>query len=304
MKIFSLLASTLLVSVTTTFATIYKVSSLAQASKIFENHRNGQQRSVFLLDADNTLVHPAIYCPIAGDKRATHIGSDQWFRHLVNQTRTTVTQEVAAQKHTLHETEITHKAVARALVPYFAAHAKLSVNTCEHDTAELVRAMQQTHQRVMVITKRSQPMVEHTLRQFSEIGLGFHDANQPQEALALDMEYGRVVVSHNIIFCGNNHKGSVFTRLSDVFGDKFCEKPDIVGIADDRLDYVEEVQETLSARGIEVIGFHYTGMDQHVANFHSMSAEIKAQLAADYQQVLGEEEYPQTQHSQSSQESR
>lgn len=85
--------------------------------------------------------------------------------------------------------------------------------------------------------------------------------------------YKKPLFKEGVLFCNGHHKGPVLTAFLAAIG----WKPSKIVFLDDRLDFLESVENALKQEGIEFIGLHYTEaknlpciVNEQVAKFQIM----------------------------------
>lgn len=193
-------------------------------------------------DLDNTLIMPT-----------GNVGSDQWATHMIEQK--------------IQEGYSIHDAYNLVLPIYWHTQHYLMPTCVEEDTASIVKALQEQNFVVVGLTARSYCMSERTLQQLRENNLLFSCSLAPRE-LSFNLSYP-VVYKDGVMFIGSHDKGAIALHFLDAIN----FKPSAVIFVDDKLRYVEAVENAMKTRNITYYGFRYSFCDHLV---HAFNPEIAA----------------------------
>ncbi len=221
----------LVIFFSTSHATIHHIQSMQEVLQHLPN-----KRILIVFDIDNTLLMPP-----------THLGSDQWFSHLVQ-------EQIASGKNTL-------AAVAHVLPLYLHVQLNIDLVPTERSLSEIFQCILDKCAHVLFLTARSAPLATRTFQQLAKNNLHFPIMReQPCELNVAHPCFYR----NDILFCGNNDKGEVIDAFLDIHA---CDA-DVVVFIDDKEKYVGAVHEAVQKRGIECIGFRYGGCEHLVRSFN------------------------------------
>lgn len=207
-----------------------------------------------VFDLDNTLINPP-----------TDLGSDQWFNHLI-------AEQLALGLDA-------NAAVAEVLPLYFHIHHQIDIVPTEPDLVQTLQQICAKCNHVIGLTSRSLPIVERTLAQLARQQLNFPRQSPKQilpngHQLPLPQPH---IYREQILFCGQNDKGAALVAYLQAID----YRPAQIIFVDDRLKYVQAVEQALQNSGIKFTGLRYTGCDHKVRNFNpsATQTELAAFLA-------------------------
>jgi predicted phosphatase len=237
------------------FATATSFCRHAQKSVIIEHHYFHQvlnwvqpedlhNKTVIILDIDNTLAHPEAYL----------IGSEEWVAHMIC---------------TYGDTTITDpKARFACIAPlyYDVIHA-IHFQPVESITIEIIKELQNSGVIVVGLTARSFEICDRTIEQLNSMGIDLSHASLWHEQLWHDchLEYCH---KDGIIFCNGNDKGTVLTQLFE----RLNYKPTKIIAVDDKERHLQSIARALHPK-IEFVGIRYAHLDEKVRNFDSIAAD-------------------------------
>jgi hypothetical protein len=202
-----------------------------------------QANTLVIFDIDNTLV-----------RYATALGSDEWFSHLVDQQRSKGFGTEAATTMTLP-------------IAYYA-HFSLALVPTEPSNSLLIGHLIKNNIPFMGLTSRSLPLAERTYEQLHVIDMDF-DKSAVIQTKMLFFPQHRAIYMHNILFSGNNDKGTMLLELFDALN----YQPDRIIFIDDKLYNIESVEKAAQKRHISYVGIRYSRCDKHVLSFDPIKTD-------------------------------
>lgn len=227
----------------------------AQKSIIVEHHHfqhvldwvlpeDLHNKTVIVLDIDNTLAHPETYL----------IGSEEWVAHMIcSYGDTTITDP---------------KARFACIAPlYYDVIHGISFQPVESITVEIIKELQNSGVVVVGLTARSFEICDRTIEQLYNIGIDLSHASLWHEQLWHDchLEYCH---KNGIIFCDGNDKGKVLTHLFE----RLNYQPSKIIAVDDKERHLQSIARALDTQ-IEFIGIRYAHLDEKVRAFDKVTAD-------------------------------
>lgn len=122
----------------------------------------------------------------------------------------------------------------------------------------------------MGLTIRSFELSKRTIQQLKSCGIEFDTCLVDRSAQFLDKN-SFLFSLDGIVFTNGGSKGSAIGKWLD----HFCYDVGHVVVIDDKLQHLEAIEKELQKRGIQMTGFRYGYLDEHVANFCPQKARIQ-----------------------------
>lgn len=233
-----------LVILTCSYTSVYPVIEIHSIKEVLP-YVPKNKRTLVVLDIDNTLMRPA-----------THLGSDEWFSHLVQ-------EKVAQGMDTI-------SAIRNVLPLYFHIHFIIDLVPTEPHLHEEITRIACRCEHIVCLTSRSPNIVQRTVMQLAKNKLHFYMPEHQERVV-------NCLYLNGVIFCGNTDKGQVLCT----FLDDIAYVPEVIIFVDDKEKYIHAVEAAAQKRNISCIGLRYAGCDHHVKNFdsHATYKELQEFLA-------------------------
>lgn len=227
----------------------------AQKSVIIEHHYFQQvldwvqyedlhNKTVIVLDIDNTLAHPKAYL----------IGSEEWVSHIITR----------YGDDTI--TDPKKRFACIAPLYYDVIHA-IDFQPVESITIEIIKELQNAGVIVVGLTARSFEICDRTIEQLYTMGIDLSHASLWHEELWHDCHLS-YCHKNGIIFCDGNDKGKVLTQIFD----RLHYRPSKIIAIDDKERHLHAIARAIDP-DIEFIGIRYAHLDEKVKNFNSVVAD-------------------------------
>ncbi len=226
----------------TIFGTIYEIKKIEEV-KIPE-----QSNVLVIFDIDNTLIH-----------LKQELGSDQWFYHRWKQ---------------LEKTGLTtEEALCRVAFEFNGIQSLSQCQLVEQTTPNFFAKLRSEKIPFMGLTIRSFELSKRTIQQLKSCNLKFDQKVFDPSPQFLDKN--TFLFSYDgIVFTNGGSKGHAIGKWLD----HFLYQVDHVVVIDDKLQHLEAIEKELERRGIEMTGYRYGYLDDHVANFCPNRARVQFEL--------------------------
>jgi uncharacterized protein DUF2608 len=207
-------------------------------------HKN----TLVILDIDNTIA--TLGQPFQW------LGGDAWITYEINK----LMQEGLSYK----------EATARILPFYFELTHFVELIPVEPTTITIIKQLQEAGITVIACTIRSIDIMYRTIEQLKMIGIDLmHSAFGYEE---LSCHEPRFCYKNGIIFCHGGNKGITLANVLE----HFDHTPTKVIVIDDKEKYLHQIKNVLNPE-IEFIGIRYGYLDETVAQFDPIVAELEKQ---------------------------
>ena len=169
-------------------------------------------------------------------------------------------------------------ALVESLPIYYEIQEHITQYPVEQKTPAILSTLQKKGIVTLALTARSLPMVKRTHEQLQTAGFYFGHTKEFDQEFTIPAEQP-ALLSHGIIFCGNNNKGQILLKTLGMCG----YKPKTVIFVDDQLTYVLEVEKECLLTKIHFVGIRYSKLDPLIAQFDPARAEKQ------YKELLGKD---------------
>lgn len=190
-----------------------------------------QSETIVVLDLDNTVIQPKQL-----------IGSDQWFRHQI--------EDFRKKGHSIQ------KAVSLTLPIYHEVMNRSEVSVVDNRTPQLIRDLQTANIPVMALTSRGAQLKDATARQLNSVAVNFNQGRFKDQQMHFDAQ-PNALFNQGIIFADGKHKGE---KLSEYLNHSQWHPKRIVFV-DDQVKNVHQVREYLIPQAYDVVGIRYGYLD-------------------------------------------
>jgi hypothetical protein len=209
----------------------------------------GRDRVLVVFDIDNTLL-----------AMEQGLGSDQWYDW---------------QKRLSEEDPCGPATVADRFAAQGAMYFASAMRRTQPDAAEQVRSLQNAGLRVIALTSRGTDYRLQTFRELRRNGYDFRRSALPPAAGWPDdftpARGSRLARYEDGVFLtAGQHKGDM---LQDLLERTSTTRPAVVVMIDDKQKNLDAVIETMTAIGVAVRAWRYTGEDENVAAFDPLAAD-------------------------------
>jgi FMN phosphatase YigB (HAD superfamily) len=203
----------------------------------------GRDRVLVVFDIDNTLL-----------AMEQGLGSDQWYDW---------------QKRLSEEDPCGPATVADRFAVQGAMYFASAMRPTQPDAAEQVRSLQNAGLRVIALTSRGTDYRLQTFRELRRNGYDFRRSALPPAAGWPDdftpARGSRLARYEDGVFLtAGQHKGDMLQNLIELTN---TTPPSVVVMVDDKQKNLDAVIETMTANGVAVRAWRYTGEDENVATF-------------------------------------
>lgn len=196
-----------------------------------------------IFDIDNTLARPH-----------GHLGSDQWFRWLIDQ------YEKSGKSR--------HEAVELVMPRLLEIMNYIWMEPVESITPQVIKELQERGVTVIALTARSLDLTYRTISQLDHIGITFA-VKGPRHCPIIYGTGKPALYIDGILFSGNYKKGEVIAHWFD----QINYHPKKVIFVDDLLHNIESVKEALHRYHYSFIGIRYSHLDPFVKTFDPQELE-------------------------------
>lgn len=198
------------------------------------------------------------------------LGSDQWFAHFISEKLKNMSIDEAVQE---------------ALKVYVPVQQKTAIKVVEPEVIDLIHKAQQRDKVTFCLTSRGDYIEKATIEQLDQLGLNFNQGVFKDKRYCLFEETQRTL-SHGIIFAeGGRNKGKCLQKTLELLG---SYKPKRIVMIDDKLSYLENVQQVCAKLEIEFVGLRYGYLDEKIARLNVDI--VKMQLEKYNHPILSDEE--------------
>jgi Protein of unknown function (DUF2608) len=219
---------------------------------VYDTHHH--KEILVVLDIDNTIAHVK-----------DGFGGDEWFSAMLN-------------NHVAKGIDF-KTAVAEILPLYTKIQNTIWLDPVQQETVRLIRFLQDIGIAVMAITARSFPLLNRTIEQLQHLDIDLSRSALSRETIDFNL-YDVAQYRHGILFGGQNNKGELLIKFFETIN----YHPNKVIFIDDKLKYVEQVDESMQAVHIPYVGIRYSHLDEKVKNY--CLADHEDQLQRFYQENI------------------
>lgn len=219
-------------------------AEIIEIDKIEEILPYVDQDTLVVLDIDDTLM-----------VTAQMLGGDCWFRHFL--------KEQVSKGFSFEE------ALAKVLPDYMLFQHRTKVLPAENQTAAIVHQLQRKA-KVIGLTTRSTELVYRTVQQLKTLDIDLNKNPLINKELQVSTDFSLFYVE-GILCTQVRHKGDALKKLCD----HLAYLPKKVIFVNDKLKYVEQLEETFAPLGIPYIGFRYGGCDEQCMVYNPQVAKVQ-----------------------------
>ncbi len=232
---------------------------IIEANHFKEISSYGTPKTLVILDIDDTLLIPV-----------QTLGTDVWFCHRL---------EFYLKDHDYPE------ALDKALAEWEAVRHLTHVKIVEEGTPEIIGNLQANHTVVMGLTTQGVALATRTIKQLHSLSIDlFKTAPSHEDHYFLNHKQG-VLYRKGILFTSGSPKGEALLKLLDTLDDY----PERIVFINDKKSHLEDVERSLTLRGIPFTGLRYSYSDERVLKFCPDIAEIQWTYST-FGHILSDEE--------------
>lgn len=188
--------------------------------------------TLMIFDLDNTILEP---------DNPVHLGSDQWFRNLLEQ-----------GKHVLSDEK---EVLRQAIIIRNAVHQRLNFRAIEAGTVPLINSILQHYHPFIVMTSRGPSIRSITEIQLHHVGL-------------------ELIVNRNAIVYGNGKsKGILFNELGNIIPHNIKS----IVMVDDDINHLISVKNACHPN-FNFIGLRYGYLDKKIGDFKQLIPACSLEL--------------------------
>jgi len=224
------------------FANIHIQAIIFESDNLKDIYNYANKDTLVVFDMDDTLVSPPGY-----------IGSSVWLEY-----------EIANLQKKGFSFD---KALVFMLPTYFTIHEFMHIDSIGN-CPEIIDTLQKKNLCTMILTNRSMPMVNITLRELKRLNIDLSINSLYKKDLDISIQY-KAIFSNGVIFAASNNKGEILC----LFLEKIGYTPKKIIFVDDKLKHVKSVEAATEKRGIEFVGIRYSLQDEYKKNFDSAIAD-------------------------------
>ncbi|MCH9634072.1 MAG: hypothetical protein S4CHLAM7_08100 [Chlamydiae bacterium] len=232
-------------------AEILEINNLAEALPYVD------EDTLVVLDIDDTLMVPA-----------QMLGGDCWFRFSLKEL-----QELGLSFE---------EALAKILPEYMLLQHITEVLPAEMETASVVHQFQKKGHKVIGLTTRSTELAYRTIEELKSLDIDLSKVPLFHEETYLSTAFPLCYIE-GILFTQLRHKGQALRELCDFLG--FGLKKVI--FINDKLKYLEQLEDTFSGTDVDYIGFRYGACDHDIEEYDPALANIQKKY---YNALLSDED--------------
>ncbi len=201
--------------------------------------------SLIVFDIDNTIMEPT-----------QELGTDQWFRHRI--------QQYAAKGF---DAKI---ALEKALAEWEAVQHFTDVKLVENSIADLVTDLQKKKYDIMGLTTRGLGLATRTVQQLQTLSVDLSKTSLTQKEISF-LNTHTVLLRKGILFTSGTHKGKALFKLLDILG----YTPKKIIFINDKATHLREIEESAEIRKIPFLGLRYGHLDSKVESFKAKLADLQ-----------------------------
>lgn len=195
-------------------------------------------------DIDNTLIIPK-----------QMLGSDKWFSNTLNKY--------------LSEGCLISEALAKILPVYMEIQNRTDVAVIEESVPYLIHNLQKQGVKIIGVTSRSSELAYKTYEQLASVDIHL-DKNSIESDLKLSTHFPLNYIK-GILFTSQKHKGECLFKLANELNHPIKK----IVFVDDKLIYLEQLEEICAYNRIPYVGFRYGGADEFVNSFNDEIALVQ-----------------------------
>lgn len=230
---------------------------IVETNSIESVKTHADPNTLILFDIDNTLIEPV-----------QELGTDQWFEHRIMEYKALGLPSGEAKE--------------KALSEYVAIHSITKVKPVEKITPSFIAQLQQEGYVCMGLTSRGLSLATRTVEQLKSVGIELTQTAPSKEDFYFTNHHG-VLYRAGILFASGTHKGNALVKLLH----HLHLIPEKIVFIDDKLQQLKDTQKALENDGIAFVGLRYGFLDEKVANFRKVVADIQF---AHFGHILSDEE--------------
>lgn len=203
--------------------------------------------SIIAFDIDNTILRPT---------KVEDLGSDQWFRKILQR----AFEKIPQRPHALKSAIKLHQNVQKLI----------TVKPVEPEIPKIIKILQDLKLTAIVVTARKYSFSEVTVKQLNDAGINFSQ-DKNEKPFAFWMKGKRVVYRQGVLFCDGVNKGLC---LAEYLKRKHSDTNNIV-MLDDSMDNLENVRDVMHSTNNNFFGLRYNHLDDRVSRFDLKRANVK-----------------------------
>lgn len=227
------------------FSSMYVFSEIIEISSIEDILPHIDSETLVVFDIDNTLITPK-----------QMLGADKWFQNTIH--------------HYIKEGYSSEEAHIKLLPTFINIQKMTEVALVEPIISSIIHTLQKKGHFVMALTARHSELAHKTVEQLASVNICFSKNPPMCKRLKLNSYYPLSYVE-GILFVSRRNKGQLLFALAKELNfeiQKIC-------FVDDKLIYLQQMDQVCKQNRIPFIGFRYKGCDERANKFDPDIANVQ-----------------------------
>lgn len=241
------------------FSVLLLQASIIETPHFHEIAQYASPDTLLIVDIDDTLLIPQ-----------QTLGTDVWFLHRVTQNEGLGLSKTDAFEKSLAEWE--------------AVRHVTKVKIVEDGTDKVIADLQKKGIPLIGLTTQGLALSTRTLQQLSSLNIHLTKTAPSLEDHYFINGHG-VLYRQGLLFTSGTPKGQALLKLLDKIG----YLPKRIVFINDKKKHLKDVEEAVTALGIEFIGLRYSYSDKRVADFNKELADVQWKYST-FDHILSNEE--------------